>query len=88
MTAAGAREGPALGRRALVASQVAALYVLPNLLLATGAVPAAYRFWVFGVGMTIPLLEMLLGRWSSRQLGFRADTLVPYFFRIPCSRPA
>ena len=78
MTAAGARGGPASGRRALVASQVAALYVLPNLLLATGAVPAAYRFWVFGVGMTIPLLEMLLGCWSPRQLGFRADTLSPY----------
>lgn len=78
MTAADAREGAAPGRRALIAAQVAALYVLPNLLLATGAVPAAYRFWVFGVGMAIPLLEMLLGRWSPRRLGFRADTLVPY----------
>ena len=57
---------------------MAALDAFPNLLLATGAVPAAYRFWVFGVGMTIPLLEMLLGRWSPRRLGFRADTLAPH----------
>ena len=53
MTATRGREAPAFGRRTLVASQVVALYVLPNLLLATGAVPAAYRFWVFGVGMTV-----------------------------------
>jgi len=63
----------------LTALQVVALYVLPMLLIVTDAVPAAYRYWLFGIGMAIPLLEMIVGRWLPRRIGLRVDTLMPYF---------
>jgi membrane protease YdiL (CAAX protease family) len=64
--------------RALVALQIVALYVLPVLLIVAGLVPAAHRYWVFGLGMTVPLAEMVAARWSPRRLGLRLDTLAAY----------
>ncbi len=64
--------------KVFTALQVVALYVLPLLLIVTDAVPAAYRYWLFGIGMTIPLLEMIFGRWSPRRIRLRTDTLAPY----------
>jgi membrane protease YdiL (CAAX protease family) len=76
-TPAGDGRGPSPAARALVALQIVALYVLPVLAIVAGAVPAAYRYWVFGVGMTVPLAEMVVARWSPRRLGLRLDNLAP-----------
>jgi membrane protease YdiL (CAAX protease family) len=75
---AGDGRGSSPATRALVALQIVALYVLPVLAIVSGAVPAAYRYWLFGAGMMVPLAEMLAARWSPRRLGFRLDTLGPY----------
>lgn len=65
--------GPAC--RIAMAVQVIVLYVLPMLLFVTDVVPVVWRYGLFGVGMTIPLFEMLLRRWSPRRIGFRVDNL-------------
>lgn len=69
---------PSPARRILSALQIAALYVLPMALFAFSAVPTRYRYWIFGIGMALPMLEMIVMRWSLRGIGFRADTLLPY----------
>ena len=79
MSAIRARQAQIGTVKVLTALQVVALYVLPMLLIVTDAVPAAYRYWLFGIGMAIPLLEMIVGRWLPRRIGLRVDTLMPYF---------
>jgi hypothetical protein len=55
-----------------------AIYVLPVALFSLSVVPTTDRFWIFGLGLTLPLIEMLVMRWSARDIGFRVDTLLPY----------
>jgi membrane protease YdiL (CAAX protease family) len=76
-TAAGDGRAPPSAARALVALQIVALYVLPVLTIALGLVPAAYRYWMFGAGMAVLVIEMAAARWPPRRIGLRLDNLVP-----------